>query len=282
MAVVSGTVLDVNTNPIAKLLYVYRKDNGRFVGEAISNATTGAWSCTVPSSSIKYFAIVQYDAVDPYADSVALDLVLTGYPGQTTFFDRTGKAITQNGNVVLSATQAMHGEVSGYFDGTGDYLSLSHDAGFNPGTGAFSVEIEFNTSQYVTDYTKHFIHHGNWHIGYYAGEVVINGVTLAGRVDNGAWHHAEFCFDTTNEYAFVDGVLKATRARPTTADNTNALHIGVTSPLDANRYMLGYLQWAKVTPGVCRHAASYTPPTHPRTTGAPTENARIFDNLTPV
>ena len=58
-------------------------------------------------------------------ESTVLLLNFNDSNNSTTFIDETGKTITANGDVKISTTQSAFGGSSGYFDGTGDYLSFS-------------------------------------------------------------------------------------------------------------------------------------------------------------
>lgn len=283
MATVSGTVIDIYGAWAQRLVRVYRKDDGMLVGTAISNATTGAWSITVPTTGTKYFAIEHDDGVDPYADSVALDIAMDGVNGQIAFTDRKGHTVTRNGDTFLSSTKAKSGGVSGYFDGTGDYLSIANASEFNIGSGAATIDLWVNTTLYDTAYTRGLFHKGTgFSLGIYGGCGAFGGYYDSTRIDDGNWHHLRNCVDASNQYSFVDGTLKETRARPTITDNTNAIIIGNYSPLDGNRYFPGYIDMVNYLPGVCRSTSSFTPPTHPRFVSAASENARIYDDLTAV
>jgi hypothetical protein len=46
MPAVSGTILDVNGNGVARAVRVYRRDTGALLGEATSNALTGHYTFT--------------------------------------------------------------------------------------------------------------------------------------------------------------------------------------------------------------------------------------------
>jgi hypothetical protein len=47
----SGTVLDTTNNPIARAVRTIRRSDGYLLGETVSNASTGAYSITVPATS---------------------------------------------------------------------------------------------------------------------------------------------------------------------------------------------------------------------------------------
>jgi hypothetical protein len=80
---------------------------------------------------------------DPYRSNVVLHLPMTGANNSTTFTDvqPTPKTITRNGDTKISTAQSKWGQGSGYFDGTGDYLTLANHADFALGAGNFTIEF---------------------------------------------------------------------------------------------------------------------------------------------
>lgn len=65
---VSGTTKDSSGNFASRLVRVYRQDTGAFVGEQLSNGTTGAWKITAAntgSTVTKHFAIMHDDDANP-------------------------------------------------------------------------------------------------------------------------------------------------------------------------------------------------------------------------
>lgn len=79
---------------------------------------------------------------DPYRDNVVLHLPMTGANNSTDFIDvsPTPKTITVHGNTKISTAQSKWGQGAGYFDETGDYLSVPYSSDFD--FGAVNVAIE--------------------------------------------------------------------------------------------------------------------------------------------
>lgn len=50
MPTISGTITDTNGNGVARTVRAYRRDTGVLMGEAESNASTGAYSITTTYS----------------------------------------------------------------------------------------------------------------------------------------------------------------------------------------------------------------------------------------
>ena len=69
---------------------------------------------------------------DPYYHATALLLPFTGANNSTTFTDASPnpKTITPYGNTKISTAQSKWGSGSGYFDGSGDYLTTPDHTDF--------------------------------------------------------------------------------------------------------------------------------------------------------
>ena len=77
---------------------------------------------------------------DPYYSAVSLLLPMDGTNGSTTFTDSSLNAatVTVTGDAQISTSQSKYG-TAGYFDGTGDYLSIPWNSAYAL-TGDFTVE----------------------------------------------------------------------------------------------------------------------------------------------
>jgi hypothetical protein len=87
-------------------------------------------------------------AGDQYWYSKVLGLHCDGTNGSTTFTDVKGKTVTAVGNAQISTAQypALTGKSSSaYFDGTGDYLTLSNSTDFTfPGDFTIQFFVRFS------------------------------------------------------------------------------------------------------------------------------------------
>ena len=73
---------------------------------------------------------------DPYWNSV----VLAMHMDDVGLTDLKGHAVTLAGNAARSATQSVFGGYSAYFDGTGDYLTISYASDLNLNSSEFTLE----------------------------------------------------------------------------------------------------------------------------------------------
>lgn len=59
-----------------------------------------------------------------------------------TFYDLAGNSLTPSGDVTQTATQAKFVGKSGYFDGTGDKITIQNSSRFNFGAVSWSIEMQ--------------------------------------------------------------------------------------------------------------------------------------------
>lgn len=306
MATISGTVKDEAGNFAARMVRAYRRSDGALAGQIVSNATTGAYSITTLDGT-EHFAIVHDGVVtagDPYWNNV----VLAMHMDDVGLTDAKGHAVTLTGNAARSATQSKFGGYSAVFDGTGDYLTTPYVAAdFNWWTGSFTLECwvfasSFSTWQYSDGTYLHAKLIGNTaiaaHASYWSFGPLSSGVVQF-RYWNGAsvtvastatvvteqWNHLALVVSGGRINIYVNGVgLAAPVAISGTpqSSTTYPLAIGVYN----NSCLLGHIDDLRITNGVARYTANFTPPAaafpHGLSIGAPTTNALIFDNITPV
>lgn len=307
MAVISGTVKDVNGDFARRVVRAYRRSDGAFASQAVSDATTGAFSCAALDTSAHYVLTLDGEVAaeyDPYWNSV----VLAMHMDDAGLTDLKGHAVTLTGNVARSSTQSKFGGYSAVFDGTGDYLTTPYVAAdFNWWTGSFTLECwvfasSFSTWQYSDGTNLHSNLIGNsdtasivsyWSFGPLAsGEVSFrywtgstNAVTSTATVVSGQWNHIAVVFDGSKINIYVNGVGLAT---PVSVSGTPQASTSVPLALGVHdsQYLAGYVDDLRITKGVARYTANFTPPAaafpHGLSIGAPTTNALIFDNITPV
>jgi hypothetical protein len=234
-------------------------------GIARSTTTLGAPTVRFPTSGPT--------ATDPDFSSVALLLPMNGANGSTTFTDlsSSGRAVTVNGNAQISTTRSKWGGSSGYFDGTGDYLDVTVSGGF--GTGAFCVEMWIYPE---TSNRTLFNSRANGTSG--DGFDVISGARMSTNgaviipsdsliVEN-AWNHVAFFRTAAGDcYRAVGGIL--TGPFSFGADWTGGAFNLLGNPHAGGNagYFNGYVNDLRITVGVARYTADFTPPTGPFPTG---------------
>jgi hypothetical protein len=210
---------------------------------------------------------------DPNISQVSLLLHGNGTNGSTTITDNSPspKTVTAVGNAQISTAQSKFGGASIAFDGTGDSLTTPNNSGYQFGTSDFTVECWINTTD-ITFNLMGLIDNaaGNWAIVIFNSNFywqTAYGVTNLisafpfSSILNGAWNHIAITRSGSALRLFFNGV---SQSEPPYTDNTNyngngLLRVGSGVNGDFN----GYIDELRITKGVARYTANFTPPTAP-------------------
>ncbi len=221
-------------------------------------------------------------ALDPHFDKVALLLHFDGADSSTTFTDSSPrpKTVTAIGNAKISTAQGLFGGASGYFDGSGDALSIAHAADLNLASGDWTIEFWFYLAgnfegAYIIDkdgvadasYPSYGITVGSsglsLHLGSGNGVSGLQSFTGTTVVSANAWHHAALGRAGSTIYGFLDGVQQfASTQTVAMVDGGKKINIGARYD-GSSLAMCGYLKYLRTTKGVARYTADFTPPTEP-------------------
>ena len=178
------------------------------------------------------------------------------------------------GNTTGSTTQAKFADTkSMYFDGTGDEIQTPTSELFRYGTGDFTWEFWTNpSSQGTYDYiiTQGSSPAGTNGLGlylqggvfkvYHSGAAIIIGTT---SISNNTWYHVALAREGTTMRLFLDGTLEgsATNSADIQPGTSYGVVIGRWTEIGDSQYYDGYLQDLRVTKGLARYTANFTPPT---------------------
>jgi hypothetical protein len=212
--------------------------------------------------------------VDPQFGSVSLLLHGNGANGSTTITDSspTPKTITTNGNAQISTAQSKFGGASIAFDGNGDWITAPANPAFSFGTGDFTVEFfarwnSFANVNVIFD-TRNGGASANGIVFYttsagvftvYRGSAAfITGATL----QIGQWYHIAVSRSAGTTRLFVDGVQSGSSASDPATYTDQNFFAGKTNEALSN-YFDGYIDDLRITKGVARYTANFTPPTAP-------------------
>jgi hypothetical protein len=100
-------------------------------------------------------------------------------------------------------------------------------------------------------------------------------------VNDGEWHHVAFTKSGATLRLFVDGVLDATGTITITSTNSGeAILIGRDNNASPSRHYSGYLDELRISQGIARWTAAFTPPTSAHLTSAGDVNKQIIVNST--
>lgn len=254
MPAVGGFVFDSSGAPADREIRVYRRDTGDLLGKTRSSGG---------------------DVGDPHFDKVMLLLHMDGADGSTTFTDSSPdpKTVTAYGNAKISTAQSKFGGASAYFDGSGDYLALGDSPAWSFGTGDFAVETFVRFASVagiqclITNYAgaalgwsfQYRTDAGGLRFGH--GDTVI--IDAPWTPESGVLYHVAVARSGETLSVFVDGtLLRSVTDRTNFADSSAQLRIGslyyaghgTIQPLN------GYIDDLRITKGVARYTANFTPP----------------------
>lgn len=215
---------------------------------------------------------------DPSFSSVKLLLHGDGTNGATSTTDSSsvGKAITFYGNAQLSTTAPKYGSAALLFDGNGDYIQAPDSADWDFGTGDFTIEFWYKSTNNTSDpgtFVSQYNGNGftfRWYIG---ALYMLNGASTMGTSGSwtpttGVWYHIAACRSGSSLRFFVDG----TQSGSTATDSSNIT--GSTLPLELGCMpysgghifpLDGRLDDIRIKKGVALYTADFTAPTgaHP-------------------
>ena len=214
---------------------------------------------------------------DPYYGYTSLLLHMDGTNGSTAFVDSgpNALAVTAAANAQISTTQVKYGSASGYFDGTGDSLTIPANTALALGAGDYTIEgwfysltsgtslrgmIDFRTAATGTNGLMLRENDGGFLV-YLNSAILLS--TTTGRVAN-QWQHVALVRKGTTVTLYVDGVSRATATSSTTLTD-NVLRISGFVDTQSNLYTYnGYMDEIRITK-YARYTSAFTPPTqaHP-------------------
>ena len=232
-----------------------------------------------------------------YASSFAPPVSPAGAVSGTKFFvtgtnsgliDYTSKTDLETaGSSKLSTTIKKFGSASMYFDGTDDYLLISPTTNLEFGSANFTIEFWW----YPTSTTRQALYHGSfgtdWSIGIDYSSVSTNqkiGIWASSNgtswnlinadgggngigtttVTQNAWNHIAYVRNGTTWMLFVNGNrdLNLTGISGSIVNrSTSPKVIGAWWNTTAMSEVFGYIDDFRVTTGIARYTANFTPPT---------------------
>jgi len=201
--------------------------------------------------------------------------------GSTSFFDngKNQHEIMVHGEVQHAADQAKFGQSSIYFDGDGDYLSISDSADWDFGSEDFTTDfwVNFNntaTTQIIweqgpagADYIQVFFSSNNLYFYAQQSPAILAHYSTAWTPTPGVWYHIAVVRDGTRILIFIDGQsqsLTVNHAIGTSAlpDVSEPLTIGARS-IGGELGLDGYLDEFRISKGIARWTSNFRPPSYP-------------------
>jgi len=212
---------------------------------------------------------------------------LTAISGTNLLLSTTNAGILDNammndletvGNAQISTSVKKYGTGSLAFDGSGDYLSILPTRQLDFGTGNFTLEMWLNLNTVST--AQVFVNFGFEGAPYTQRSFVLyltssnvlqfaystDGSSLfdtslgASGITTGTWNHLAIVRNGSTITAYRNGTAYATTINIGTSPIAYAgglFRIGT----DATNYTNGYIDDLRITKGVARYTATFTPPT---------------------
>lgn len=217
--------------------------------------------------------------VDPQFGSVSLLLHGNGANGSTTITDssRFANTVTAVGNAQISTAQSKFGGASIAFDGTGDGLTIPANSAFDFGAGDFTVEAWIYRTAAVSNDTlidNSYSTNPNFTIQATGSAlrwtVYMNGaaflLTESSNHSLNTWHHFAFVRSGSGSNNFViyrDGVNVGAGTFTGSAGSSTAQYRIAETSAGSGGDFSGYIDDLRITKGVARYTANFTPPTAP-------------------
>lgn len=205
---------------------------------------------------------------DPYWANVSLLLHNEGTNGGTTFIDSSSynHTVTAVGSVTNTAVKKFG--VSSQYNNNSQYLSVPAHASLGFGSGDFTIEMwvqHMNTGGdkilfesrisgavgcgiYITSSPNYRLYYTN-----------NSGILINAGGFPAAWTHVAVCRSGTTVRGFINGTLVGSATDSRTFASSAAIRIGSNSA--AGQSMVGYIDDVRVTKGIARYTANFTPPT---------------------
>jgi hypothetical protein len=211
------------------------------------------------------------------------------------FIDQSAanNTITRNGDTLVSKFspftlyQTTPASYSGYFDGTGDYLSIASNAVFGFGTGDFTVEywiyatswasgptiVDLRAAAGNSGFSDYYSTGGAPNMYWYNTTVLTSSVV----VPLNTWTHVAYTRASGTIKIFVNGVLGASGSSSSDLQASVPCKIG--STFVPSNYLTGSLSNLRIIKGQALYTSAFTPSTSPLTTtsqGATAANVSLL------
>lgn len=222
-------------------------------------------------------------AGDANYPNVSLLLPFDGADGFSSAADLSSvpKTITFFGDAKISTTQSKFGGTSLYLDGSGDYLSVAHNPALSLVSGDWTIEAWIYIVALPASGTMEIVNKDGVSGTSYsqfalavtsAGKLTAfigngNGVSPTGTIytgsttiTTGAWHHVAIVKNGSTFIGFLNGGQEWSAAAATMYEGSKALLIGYHTGQPGTAYFNGYIDDLRITKGIARYTANFTPP----------------------
>jgi hypothetical protein len=254
-----------------------------------TNVTSGSTNTisglSLSSNKWDVSVVEEWDAatLDQYYNSCSLLCHFDSINPAGRFIDnsRNNFVITSSGDAKLSTSQYKFGGASAYFDGTNDYLTTPLSSNLQFGTGDFTIECWNYMIARTNSFPAIFSNYNSYTIGalsLFAGhssgtttsyQVAINGAAFptieGGTIAYNTWVHLAVVRNSGTIKLYVNGTSVGTPySTAVTLNGVGSLfYIGTTGDGLAGGCINGYIDELRVTKGIARYTANFTPRNSP-------------------
>jgi hypothetical protein len=173
------------------------------------------------------------------------------------------------GNAQVSTSVKKYGSGSYYFDGTGDWCTIIDKPELRFGTGAFTVDFWLYLG--ATGAARGIIGKGTastgWLISTNSSNNVVftygsSTITSTGVLSGSTWYFITVVRQSTGSNQtkiYINGINDGTGTVSTDFNQTNIMYVG--ADRTGGAALNGYISDLRLTKGVARYTANFTPPT---------------------
>jgi hypothetical protein len=217
---------------------------------------------------------------DQYASSLVLAVPMNGANNGTTFTDQSdiikgsgsAKAITRNGDTKTLTAQSKFYGSSGFFDGTGDNLSISAQTDFAFGTGDFTIEcwvyqVARTTLPQIAGCHNYgvsadwlFSINSSGALYFQIGSSGAGAYTSTSTVSLNSWTHVSLVRQSGTVRAYINGVdAGGSVTYSSSISSTINFSTGGANNQNSNSMLNGYLQDLRIYKGVAKYTTNFKP-----------------------
>ncbi len=228
---------------------------------------------------------------DEHFASVSLLLHMDGASNSTIFLDGslTPKTVVRSGDAKVSTVQSKFGGSSLYLDGAGDYLSLDGSAGLALDSNDYTIELfayctNLSSPRVLFDFRPQST--PGWYPYAYIDSTNIvyhlnssDRITAAHGISINTWVHLAIVRFSGTTKTYVNGV-----AVGSAYTDSSAMLVGSGRPIIGAAGVslgafpfVGYIDEFRITKGVARYTADFTPPDEPFANRGPRVVGKIRD-----
>jgi len=173
------------------------------------------------------------------------------------------------GNAQVSTSVVKYGTGSMYFDGTGDWLTSPDTPNLQLGTGNFTIEgwVYLNAIGSARGFISKGTSTTGWSLSTNSSNQVVfsyasSTITSTGTLSVSTWYFVTVVRSGTGTNLtkiYIDGTNDGTGTVATDFNQTSIMYVGADRV--AGSALNGYIDDLRITKGIARYTATFTPPT---------------------